>query len=265
MTKTYLWVLFPKTQNTYHKYISLQFPTEMNTRGSKTASFLIVFVHSYDYSSILFHFPDITSLLCSSADTELDLGCGVLGYKHKHDSRWKSWKMTDRKTMLAIAFLRHTCFGSYYRVGLGVVQLVRYFKTSRSIRLIAPLNGHFKSELRWHTKPTSHKTYHRYVHLFQGKNWTLLFTGTQWTFHIEYVTKHTWQYVVRVLRKITKRYIFIMRPRYADLLLKKHFRSMLKAVVLLNFFPVNHDTFFMIFWWIDSSIEEAFIWNRNLL
>ncbi len=30
-------------------------------------------------------------------------------------------------------------------IGSGVVQMVRYFKTSQSIRVIAPLNGHFKS------------------------------------------------------------------------------------------------------------------------
>ncbi len=32
--------------------------------------------------------------------------------------------------MLVIMFLRHIHFSSYYPVGLGVVQMVRYFKTS---------------------------------------------------------------------------------------------------------------------------------------
>ncbi len=34
-----------------------------------------------------------------------------------------------------------------YRVGLGVAQIVQYFKTSQNLRVIVPLNGHFKSEL----------------------------------------------------------------------------------------------------------------------
>ncbi len=50
--------------------------------------------------------------------------------------------------MFAIVFLVHIRFCSYYRVGLGVVQMVRYFKTSQSIRVLAPLNRYFKSELQ---------------------------------------------------------------------------------------------------------------------
>ncbi len=52
--------------------------------------------------------------------------------------------------MFAIAFLCHIRFCSYYQAGLGVMQMVRHFKTLWSIRVIAPLNGHFKSfqELR---------------------------------------------------------------------------------------------------------------------
>ncbi len=58
--------------------------------------------------------------------------------------------------MLAIACLCHIHFCSYYQVGLDVVQMVCYFKTSQSIRVIAPLNGHFKSELRWHVQNQRH-------------------------------------------------------------------------------------------------------------
>ncbi len=40
------------------------------------------------------------------------------------------------------------------------------------------------------TNPTSHKTYHMYIHLFRGENTTNTLLGaTQWTFHIQYVTK----------------------------------------------------------------------------
>ncbi len=40
------------------------------------------------------------------------------------------------------------------------------------------------------TNPTSHKTYHMYIHLFRGENTTNSLLGaTQWTFHIQYVTK----------------------------------------------------------------------------
>ncbi len=42
--------------------------------------------------------------------------------------------------MLAIAFLDHIRFCSYYWVGLGVVQMVYYFNISQSIRVIALLN-----------------------------------------------------------------------------------------------------------------------------
>ncbi len=59
--------------------------------------------------------------------------------------------------MFAIVFLVHIRFCSYYRVGLGVVQMVRYFKTSQSIRVLAPLNRYFKSELRWHVQNQHHK------------------------------------------------------------------------------------------------------------
>ncbi len=65
-------------------------------------------------------------------------------------------------------FLCHILFRSYFQVGLGVVQMVCYFKTSQSIRATVPLNEHFKSAMTC-SKPTSHKTYHMYVHLFQGK------------------------------------------------------------------------------------------------
>ncbi len=36
----------------------------------------------------MFHVPDVTSLLGSLVGTELDLGCGILGYEshEKHDS-----------------------------------------------------------------------------------------------------------------------------------------------------------------------------------
>ncbi len=51
--------------------------------------------------------------------------------------------------MLAIVFLRQIHFCSYYQVGLGVVQIVRYFKSSQIIRVMVPLNRHFKSEQRW--------------------------------------------------------------------------------------------------------------------
>ncbi len=61
--------------------------------------------------------------------------------------------------MLAIAFLPHIRFCSYYRVGLVVVQMVLYFKTSRSIRLIAPKQRHIKHTIM-------------YVHLFRKKQKT---------------------------------------------------------------------------------------------
>ncbi len=106
----------------------------------------------------MFHFPDITSLLGCSASTELDLGCRILGYefREKHDSWWKSSKMTDRKNGMLVICVFMSHLYSYYQVGWGVVQMVRYFKTSWSIRVIAPLKGHFTSELRWHVQNQHH-------------------------------------------------------------------------------------------------------------
>ncbi len=110
----------------------------------------------------MFRFQDVTSLLGSSAGAELDLGCRILEYgsREKHDSGWKSWRMRDWKKAKAaclwFAFLCHIHLCSYYQVGLGVVQMVRYFKTSLSIRVIAPLNGLFKSELWRHVQNQRH-------------------------------------------------------------------------------------------------------------
>ncbi len=153
----YLWELFLKIQN--NKYISLQFLTEMNTRGGKTST-CNCFRTQLWLQLHMFHFPDVTSLLCSSSGTELDLRCEIHGYEfhEKHNSWWKCWKIENQAKMacLRLHFLHHIHFCSYYSVGLGVVQMVRYFKTSWSIRVIAPLNRHFKSELRWHTQNQCH-------------------------------------------------------------------------------------------------------------
>ncbi len=72
--------------------------------------------------------------------------------------------------MVAIAFLRHIRYCSYYRVGLGVVQMVRYFKTSQIIRVIVPPKRTFQVRTAvTHTKLMSHKMYHMYVHLLPKK------------------------------------------------------------------------------------------------
>ncbi len=75
--------------------------------------------------------------------------------------------------MLAIVFLHHICFCSYYWVGLGVVQMVRYFETLRSIRVIAPLNGHFKSELQWYVQNQRHIKRTICTFIFSGEKLTL--------------------------------------------------------------------------------------------
>ncbi len=49
-----------------------------------------------------------------------------------------------------------------------------------------------------------------YVHLFGGGN-EHSFSATQWTFHIDYVTKRTWRYVFRILQKSSHRYVFFMK------------------------------------------------------
>ncbi len=69
-----------------------------------------------------------------------------------HNERAASWEIKKhaKTTCLRLLFLNHIYFCSYYRVGLGVVQIVRYFKTSWSITVTAPPNWHFKSDLRWH-------------------------------------------------------------------------------------------------------------------
>ncbi len=89
--------------------------------------------------------------------------------------------------MLAIGFSLWV-WHSYYQVGLGLVKMVRYFKTSRSIRVIAPLNRDFKSELRWHLQyKTSHikyLIYLIYIHLFWGKN-----KQTLWICHKTYMAQ----------------------------------------------------------------------------
>ncbi len=41
-------------------------------------------------------------------------------------------------------------------LGLSVVQMVSYFKTSQSIRVTAPLGRHFKSELQWNVQNQRH-------------------------------------------------------------------------------------------------------------
>ncbi len=59
--------------------------------------------------------------------------------------------------MLVIAFLRHIHFCSYYRVGLGVVQ-IRYFKTSYSATQRT-------FQVRTAATPTKPKTY--IEHMYQ--------------------------------------------------------------------------------------------------
>ncbi len=110
----------------------------------------------------MFRFPDVTSLLSSSPAQNWTKYAESLGMNPVKNSQWNSLKLRDwKKKKLKL----HACirFCSYYRIGVGVVQMVHYSKMSRIISVI--LNGHFKSELRWRTKPTSHKTYH-----IRGKN-----------------------------------------------------------------------------------------------
>ncbi len=84
---------FERCEIRTNKCISLQFPTETLSTCNHFRTQLWLQLH-------MFRFLDVTSLLGSSAGTELDLGCGILGYGscEKHDSRWKSWRMRDRKT-----------------------------------------------------------------------------------------------------------------------------------------------------------------------
>ncbi len=42
---------------------------------------------------------------------------------------------------------------------------------SWTIRLIAPLNGHFKSELQWHLQKQGHVKCHICIHLFGGRGY----------------------------------------------------------------------------------------------
>ncbi len=78
---------------------------------------------------------------------------------------------------------------------LGEVQIVRYFKTSQSTTVIAPLNGYFKSVLQRHIQ-NPHYMCCTFICSFVRSKKKLT---NQWTFHIEYVTKRTWHYVFRIL------------------------------------------------------------------
>ncbi len=133
---------------------------------------------------------------------------------------WNSWVRIPWKTWLTMKKLKderfknklkwHAC-DFYITLGLGVVQMVRNFKTSWSIRVIAPLNGHFKSKLRWHVQNQRHIKRTVCTFICSGGKNRHSFSATQWTFHIEYVTKRTWHYVFLVLQKSSLRYVIVMR------------------------------------------------------
>ncbi len=122
--------VFTKRDIHTNNYISLQFPAEINTRGDKTASTCNHLPTQLWLQLHMFRFPDITSLLSSSACTELDLNES----REKHDSQWKSWKTRDKKqaksTCLRLRFYITFAFVPT-SVGSSVLQMVRYFKTSR--------------------------------------------------------------------------------------------------------------------------------------
>ncbi len=74
--------------------------------------------------------------------------------------------------------LHHICSCSYYKVGFGVVQMVLYFKTSQSIRLIVPFQVRTVVNL---TKPTSQNV--PYVHSSVPGEKTNTLSTSQWSFH----------------------------------------------------------------------------------
>ncbi len=108
--------------------------------------------------------------------------------------RWEIEKQAKK------ACLRLHFYVTFTFVGLGVVQMVCYFKTPRSIRLVAPLNRHFKSELQWHIQNQCH---------IKRTICTFSCTGEK---NKHCFTKRTWRYVFRILWKSSQRYVFIMRP-----------------------------------------------------
>ncbi len=63
------------------------------------------------------------------------------------NERAQRLQIEKQAKMACLQFHFYVTF-AFERVGLSVVQMVRYLKTSWTISVIAPLNGHFKSELR---------------------------------------------------------------------------------------------------------------------
>ncbi len=127
MTKTYPWEILAKCEIRTNKCISLQFPTEMNTRGSKMASTCNRFPTQLWLQLHMFRFLDITSLVAQQI--------GLLGYwmeslgtnpvkNMTHDERAQRWEIENMlKGNVCECVLRHIHFCSCYRVGLGVVQM----------------------------------------------------------------------------------------------------------------------------------------------
>ncbi len=65
-----------------------------------------------------------------------------------------------------------------------------------------------------------------------------------WTFHIEYVSKHTWQYVFCVLWKSSHRYVFVMRSCWKEIWKTKlhsnfHMVTRNKGCLILIFLILN--------------------------
>ncbi len=152
------------------------------------------------------HFPK-----CQGPRTKIALDPAPPASSWSAEQSGKMRSKNKLKRHACDCIIHHICFFSYYCVSLGVVQIVCYFKTSWSIRVIAPLNGHVKSELRWHLQNQNHikRMICTFICSEENKH-----SSTQWTFLIEYVTKHTWRrYVFRVLQKSSQRYVFFHETR----------------------------------------------------
>ncbi len=68
----------------------------------------------------MFRFPDIASLLGSSASMELDLGCGILGYEshEKKDSeRAERWDVEKHAKMECLRLRFYITFAFVHTIG----------------------------------------------------------------------------------------------------------------------------------------------------